>query len=422
LKLTSAMSDADAHWQRLGISPTRDKRSIELAYRKLALRYHPDRNLNAPADVKARNEAKFKELVESCEYCIGTLTSSPPPSSPFRSATNNSSEGSSSRTPHASAPPSPPNAGRSIFAAFESFANFAEYFEDCIRKVEAELRWQQRVPLEVTLQELYCGVVIEVELANHAHRCTDCDAGSTSGTGPANAKEGFARARRRFLSHLTGPQGWESAFHLAASGLAIIASASSVADTAASSSSSSSSCTQRLEQEPQHDPCVRCKGSGSVSRDVCIRVAVPARSHPGQEIVFRDQASWTPAHSSSGDLVFVLDAPKQWLAPNGDEWLAQRDGVDGFHVTVAVSLRDALFGNDCLLVSHLDGTKFPIVVHPREGNQPPDVAFCPHANAPSVSTLKAKVRLPTGLDKLSASDRQALDTLLSHLQEEGSRQ
>lgn len=411
------MSEVEVHWRRLGLAPTtRDRREVQLAYRKLALQLHPDRNLQASADVRVRNEAQFKELVESYEYCINTLNSSSSSSSSpsersFQPQPTASTVATSTSTPGSR--PTPPT----VFAAFDSFANFAEYFEDCVRKVEFELRWQQRVPLEVNLQELYRGVVIEVELANHGHRCTECD--SALGARPRNAREGFARARKRFLSHLARPQGWESALHLAASGIAMIASASS---SAAETTAASSSSQQRLEQGPPGDrSCARCNGTGATSNDICLRVSVPARSRPGQEVVFPDQASWTPDHSSLGDLVFVLDAPKHWIAPSGDEWLLRCDGGGTYEVTVAVTLRDALFGNDCLSVSHLDGTQFQVVVHAQTEDQPPKVEFSrgTDTHPARIASLKVKTILPANMEKLSAAERQSLDSLLSRLSGHG---
>ena len=47
----------------LGVSKTADDDAIKKAYRKSALKWHPDRN----PDTKASAEAKFKEISEAYE-------------------------------------------------------------------------------------------------------------------------------------------------------------------------------------------------------------------------------------------------------------------------------------------------------------------------------------------------------------------
>ena len=55
------MAKAD-YYETLGVSKSASKDEIKSAYRKLAMKYHPDRN---PGDKKA--EEKFKEISESYE-------------------------------------------------------------------------------------------------------------------------------------------------------------------------------------------------------------------------------------------------------------------------------------------------------------------------------------------------------------------
>ena len=50
-------------YEILGVSKSADDKEIKKAYRKIAMKYHPDRN---PDDKKA--EEKFKEAAEAVSY------------------------------------------------------------------------------------------------------------------------------------------------------------------------------------------------------------------------------------------------------------------------------------------------------------------------------------------------------------------
>ena len=46
----------------LGVSEQASEKEIKLAYRKLAMRYHPDRTVNLSEQERQEAEAKFKEI------------------------------------------------------------------------------------------------------------------------------------------------------------------------------------------------------------------------------------------------------------------------------------------------------------------------------------------------------------------------
>lgn len=74
------------HYDNLGIKPTSDLKEIKSAYRKLAAKYHPDRN---SGDKSA--EEKFKSINNSYDIIVKAIKGGVDPNSFDSRATNNSS-------------------------------------------------------------------------------------------------------------------------------------------------------------------------------------------------------------------------------------------------------------------------------------------------------------------------------------------
>ena len=59
-------------YQILGVDKNADEETIKKAYRKLALKYHPDRYATATDAEKKEAEAKFKEINHAYEVLSDT--------------------------------------------------------------------------------------------------------------------------------------------------------------------------------------------------------------------------------------------------------------------------------------------------------------------------------------------------------------
>ena len=60
--ISEAIAKKKDYYSLLGVSKNADETALKKAYRKLALKYHPDRN---PPEKKAEAEKKFREMSEA---------------------------------------------------------------------------------------------------------------------------------------------------------------------------------------------------------------------------------------------------------------------------------------------------------------------------------------------------------------------
>lgn len=65
LNLDNGCSNLDAAYKVLGVSPTATDDEVKAAYRKMALKHHPDRVATLGDDVRQAAEKKFKEINEA---------------------------------------------------------------------------------------------------------------------------------------------------------------------------------------------------------------------------------------------------------------------------------------------------------------------------------------------------------------------
>lgn len=155
-------------YEVLGVSKSADAAEIKKAFRKLAMKYHPDRN---PDDKSA--EAKFKEVNEAYEVL-----------------SDEQKRAAYDRYGHAGVDP---NAGGGGFHAGAGGASFSDIFGDVFGDIfggggraggrnnrGSDLRYT----LELDLEEAVKGTTVEIRVPTLVH-CDTCDGtGAKKGTSP----------------------------------------------------------------------------------------------------------------------------------------------------------------------------------------------------------------------------------------------
>lgn len=306
------MSKAD-YYETLGVSRTADEKELKSAFRKMAMKYHPDKN---PDDKTA--EARFKEVGEAYEVLKDSQK---------RAAYDQFGHAAFEN-----------GMGGGQAGGFGGFSNggFSDIFEDIFgemmgggrrggrsggRERGADLRYN----MEVTLEEAYSGKTAEISVPT-AVTCDECSgSGATPGSSPTTCStcggNGRVRASQGFFSvERTCP-----------------------------------SCQGR--GEVISDPCSSCGGQGRVTRERSLSVNIPVGIEDGVRIRLSGEGEAGMRGGPTGDLyIFLTVKPHEFF---------QRDGADLF-CRIPVSMTTAALGGQ-FEVATLDGSKARVKVP--EGTQ-----------------------------------------------------
>ncbi|ARU55561.1 chaperone Hsp40 [Oleiphilus messinensis] len=290
------MSKRD-YYEILGLAKTAEAKEIKQAYRKLAMKYHPDRNSDDP-----EAEDKFKEATEAYE-----VLSTPEKREAY------------DRYGHAGVDPNMASGG-GFGGGGASFADiFGDVFGDIFsggggggrsRSAKgADLRYN----LELDLEDAVRGKTVKIKIPTHVN-CEDCDgSGAQKGTEPENCGTchgvGQIRMQQGFFSvQQTCP-------HCRGRGKVI------------------------------KSPCKTCHGAGLVEEQKTLSVKVPPGVDTGDRIRLAGEGEVGARGGPPGDLyvqVMVKDHP-----------IFVRDGKN-LYCDVPITFGDAALGGE-LEVPTLDG-------------------------------------------------------------------
>ena len=291
------MAKAD-YYELLGVSRTATETDLKSAFRKLAMKHHPDRN---PGDRDA--EAKFKELNEA-----------------YQVLSDGQKRAAYDRFGHAAFENGGGGPGPGFGNDFAS--SMADIFEDLFgdfagrqragaggRERGSDLRYN----LEITLEEAFHGKTATLKVPTSI-ACEACSgSGAKPGTKPRACAtcggHGRVRASQGFFSiERTCP-------------------------------------TCQGRGETIDDPCRACNGAGRVMRERTLTVNIPAGVEDGTRIRLAGEGEAGLRGGPTGDLyIFLSIKPHAFL---------QRDGADLF-CRVPISLVTASLGGD-VTVPVIDG-------------------------------------------------------------------
>ncbi len=286
------------YYDILGVSKSATDDELKKAYRKLAMKHHPDRNPDNP-----EAEARFKEAKEAYEML----------SDPARREAYD-------RYGHAGVDP---NAGG--FAGGQGFGGFADVFGDIFGDIFGGQRGggggrnqvyrgaDLRYAMEITLEQAAAGHTTEIRVPGWEH-CETCHgSGAKPGTQPTVCKscggQGAVRVQQGFFSiQQTCP-------------------------------------TCRGSGKVIPDPCTACDGVGRIKKSKTLEVKVPAGIDDGMRI--RSTGNGEPGINGGppGDLYVEIRVREHPVF--------QRDG-DDLHCEVPVSMTTAALGGN-VEIPTLDG-------------------------------------------------------------------
>jgi len=285
------------YYDVLGVSKDASAQEIKKAYRRLAMKYHPDRN---PEDASA--EEKFKEASESAEVL-----------------TDEEKRAAYDRYGHAAFESGGVNSG---FGGFGNASSFSSIFEDVFGDVfsgsrggrsqtqrGSDLRYTLEVDLEQAVKGTNPKIVIPTQVA-----CKECGgSGAKKGTSP------IACVQCAGAGQITARQGFFSI---------------------------QQTCPRcRGSGKMIGDPCRKCRGQGRVEEQKTLSVKVPPGVDTGDRIRLPGQGEAGSTGAPPGDLyvqIAVRDHP-----------IFTRDG-ENLYCEVPISFSDAALGGE-LEVPTLDG-------------------------------------------------------------------
>ena len=339
------MSKRD-YYEVLGIGKSADESEIKKAYRKLAMKYHPDRN---QGDSDA--EAKFKEASEA--YSILYDKEKRSAYDQFgHSAVDGNSQGGGF------------DFSSSQFSdIFEDFFGDSSFFGGGGRRRKSNNRGSDlRYDISINLEEAYLGKKFKVKIPTQV-KCDDCSgSGAAKGSSPVTCNvcggAGQVRSQQGFFSiQQTCPQCQGSGSMIS-------------------------------------DPCKSCRGAGRMQKTKSLMVTIPKGVDDGSRIRLSGEGEAGPNGGQQGDLYIFVNVNEHEIFSREENHL---------FAEIPISMIDATIGGSIELPT-IDGGKARLKIP--EGTQTGDQFRLKSKGMPNVRNagigdlyIQAKVETPINLSK-----------------------
>ncbi len=298
------------YYEILGVSKDASDKEIKQAYRRMAMKYHPDRNADDPS-----SEAAFKEVSEAFEVL---------------------SDGNKKKTYDQFGHDGlNAGAGGAQGAGFDNFSDmFGDIFGDIFNSGGRGQQSQSyrgsdlQYNLELELTEVLAPVTKNIVIPTH-NTCNDCKgSGAEKGSKPTNCStcqgHGQIRVQQGFFTIQ------QTCHHCQGSGKVI------------------------------KDPCRTCRGKGQTQSKKTLSIKIPAGVDSNDKIRLSGEGGVGQLGGSSGDLYVVIS-----IKPHS---IFKRDGSN-LYCEVPISFVDAALGNDIEVPTLQGRIKLKIPPETQNGKQ-----------------------------------------------------
>lgn len=366
------MADKRDYYEVLGLQKGASADEIKAAYRKAALKWHPDRWVSGSDEEKKTAESKFKEASEA--YSVLSDPDKKAKYDQFGFAGVDGAAGQDWSQGFGNLNDILNNLfGGAFGGAFSGFGGFGGGGKQGTRTVRGR---DIRTRVRLTLEEIALGCEKEVTIERN-RPCPECD-----GKGTKNSSD----IKTCPTCNGTGQvQNVTNSFFGRTVSYNVCPNCNGTGKTVS-------------------NPCRHCKGTGLERRKETVKVKIPAGVEDGMTLTLRGEGHAAPSGGINGDLLIVIEE----LAHNQ----LKREGTNLFYTRV-ISVVDAMLGCE-ISVPCIDG---PQTVKLDPGTQSGTVVRLRSKGMPDVNSygsgrgdlyVKILVWIPR---KLSRSEKEAMEKM-----------